>query len=69
MNLGSLYLVFLYLVFCFGVLAIGQIPCCRKNKCPNKVYEHFTGGLLWNGVIEFIVQSYMEICFSVILQT
>ena len=34
-----------------------------------KLRTFFTTDLLWNKPIELIVQSYMEICFSVLLQT
>jgi hypothetical protein len=34
-----------------------------------KLKKFFTTDLLWNKPIELVVQSYMEICFSVLLQT
>ena len=69
MNMGSLYLVFLYLIFCFTILGFGKLSCCKNTKCLRKIIDYFSGDLLWNPVLEFIVQSYIEIAFSVILQT
>jgi hypothetical protein len=68
MNMGSLYLVFLYLVFRFIMLGLGKLTCCKNRKHLKKISDYFSKGLLWNPIIEFIVQSYMEISFSVILQ-
>jgi hypothetical protein len=69
MNMGSLYVMLLWYAFCFLVLPFTKLQCCKTNPRCRKVGDYFTKDLMWNSPIEFFNSSYMEILFSVILNS
>jgi hypothetical protein len=65
MTLGSLYIVFMWLLFKLVILAT---TCGFKNKYCLKVRHFFTSHLLWSEVIDYMLQSYIDLSFAVLLQ-
>ena len=67
MNMGSPFLVFLYLIFRCIMLGLSKLACCANTKCLRKIGDFFSKDLLWNPIIEYLAMNYMAISFSVIL--
>jgi len=66
MNLGSLFLIFLWIVFQALVWILTSGPG-RNLTCCKTVKKKLTTGLFWGSVLEFMMQAYLEICFAVVL--
>ena len=68
MNTGSIYLVLLFTVLSF-IVQLVSCAICKSNKYCGRILKVFTNDLKWKKPIEFVVQSFTELAFAVILQT
>jgi len=67
LNMGSLYLVFLWILAQFLILGITGLRCFKENRCVSKFRDLTTTGLVWTTVIDFSFSAYFEILYAVFL--
>jgi len=67
LNLGSLLMVFLFIVLKFIIIGLTNIAQCKDKKYVKKLRAFTTGDLMWSGFLSFYFGSYSELCFSVLL--
>jgi hypothetical protein len=60
-NMGNLFLVFVYLILLFFLL-----PCAKRVTKPilKKVIGYFFDGLCWNAAITFVSESFLVLSIS-----
>jgi hypothetical protein len=69
MILGTLFIM-LWLII-FKILIYGLTTCCcfKNYKCCLKISGKVSDGLFWNEIIDYMMSSYAEILFGLLLQS
>jgi hypothetical protein len=69
MILGSLFVIFLWIISRFIIGACLSCKCCQKNKCMRKLKNWLNEGLVWNDCIDYVFSAYAELLFALCLHS